>query len=297
MDEAPAAHEALGRVVAVEDAVDSRQVAVVARLADPRRAEAPRHRHRMGHAFGRRGMGRHHVGFRGLARVQRLAQVRGAAERDEETRGREGVVAGPRDDVDTDLVGIDLLLAREARERQLRVALEGAALVAVVDDVGRLADHGGALFELGPPRRMALRHMGDLVRHHGRDFGRVVGERQEAARHVDVAGGQREGVDDRRVEDRDAIDLGRRVARGRELRQDLVEVALGGGGPVFPTEIGHELLVLARRGAVDARGAGRRGRQRDRDLDDLGLIVDAGTAAREAERHGDQRHRAAAPRG
>ncbi len=88
-----------------------------------------------------------------------------------------------------DLVGIDLLLAREARERQLRVAFEGPALVAIVDDVGRLADDGGAFFELGPSRRMALRHMGDLMRHHGRDLGRVVGERQQAARHVDIAGG------------------------------------------------------------------------------------------------------------
>ena len=188
--------------------------------------------------------------------MQRLAQVRGAAERDEKPRGREGVVAGPRDDVDTDLVGIDLLLAREARQRQLRVALEGAALVSVVDDVGRLTDHGGALFELGPPRRMALRHVGDLVRHHGRDLGRVVGEGQEPARHVDVAGGQREGVDDRRVEDRDAIDLGRGVARGRELRQDLVEVALGGGGPVLAAEIGHQLLVLARGGGCRCPSCG-----------------------------------------
>ena len=36
--------------------------------------------------------------------------------------------------------------------------------------------------------------MGDLVRQHGRDFGGVVGERQQPAGHVEAAVGQGEGV-------------------------------------------------------------------------------------------------------
>ena len=98
---------------------------------------------------------------------------------------------------------------------------------------------------------MSLGDVGDLVRHDGRDLARVVGEGEQAARHEDLARRQREGVDDRGIQDRDAIHLARRVAGGGELHQHVVDEALDGGRVIFTAEIGRELLVLAGRRAVE----------------------------------------------
>ena len=80
------------------------------------------------------------------------------------------------------------------------------------------------LLELGPLGGMARGDVADLMRHDGGDFGRVVGEREKAAGDENIAGGQGEGVDDRRIQHRDAVGLARRRPRpapaSREPRRD-----------------------------------------------------------------------------
>ena len=51
--------------------------------------------------------------------------------------------------------------------------------------------------------------MAHLVRDDRGELGRIIGQRQQAARHVEIAAGQREGVDVRRIEDGDAVGLRR----------------------------------------------------------------------------------------
>jgi hypothetical protein len=48
---------------------------------------------------------------------------------------------------------------------------------------------------VGARARMAQRHMRDLVRQDRGQLARIRGQRQDAARHVDIAARQREGVD------------------------------------------------------------------------------------------------------
>ena len=86
------AHHALGRIVAVGDAVDGGEIGVAPGFADPRRAELPRLFGRLSDALRRRGMGRHHVGAIGGACARdRSAQRAPLAERGEEARRGIGV--------------------------------------------------------------------------------------------------------------------------------------------------------------------------------------------------------------
>ena len=87
----------------------------------------------------------------------------------------------------------------------------------------RVKSARGAL-EFGALGGVTRRDVGDLVRHHRGDLGSVVGEGEQAAGDENVACGQREGVDDGRIQQRDVINLGRRVACGREPDERLVEI-------------------------------------------------------------------------
>ena len=92
----------------------------------------------------------------------------------------------------------------------------------------------------------------------------VVGERQQAAGHENVARRQREGVDDRRIQDGHPVDLGRRLGGRGEARQNAVEITLGGRRAVFAAEEFDEAFALAagQRAAGGARrGAGRETRR------------------------------------
>ena len=109
----------------------------------------------------------------------------------EEARRRIGVVAGLGDGADADLVGLELLLAREAGDRQLRARGVFLALVGPLQQLrGDAAEQPTAPLQLGALRGVAGGDMADLVRHHGRDLGAVAGEREQAAGHENVAGGQ-----------------------------------------------------------------------------------------------------------
>ena len=100
------------------------------------------------------------------------------------------------------------------------------------------------LLELGPLGGVARGDMADLMRHDGGDFGRVVGEGEKAAGDEDIAGGQGEGVDDRRIEHRDAVGLPSGVRGRRELDQDPVEISLGRRRAVDAAERVDEALAL-----------------------------------------------------
>ena len=189
-----------------------------------------------------------------------------AAELVEEARRRIGVVTGPGDGADADLVGLELLLAREAGDRQLGAGVVFLALVGTIEQLRRdLAEQQAAARQFGALRGVVGGDVADLVRHDGGDLGAVAGEAEQAAGDEDVAGGQREGVDDGGIEQRHAIGLARRIARGGELGQEVVEIGLDAGVDVFAAERGGQPALLGvdggfRRRRLDRGGAWRSAR-------------------------------------
>ena len=131
--------------------------------------------------------------------------------------------------------------------------------------------------------------VGDLVRKDRRELALVIGEGQDAARHKDIAAGQREGVDLGGVEHGDGELRIRLVGRGQELRDDLrqhdlgrpvrIDAAIGRndlGAFARPDDVvlgiagaRHQRRLLAagrrhlRRGAEHARAAGKQHQQPD----------------------------------
>ena len=88
-------------------------------------------------------------------------------------------------------------------ERQLRLGERQRADLRIAEHVGDdVADDRGLPRLLLADRGVARDHMRHLVRQHRGELGLVVGERDQAARDVELAVRQREGVDRRRIEDR-----------------------------------------------------------------------------------------------
>ena len=168
---------------------------------------------------------------------KRLARnSRVAAERRQEARRRIRIVARLCHDADADLVRVKLLLARETRERAPFDRFDFFAFLAAFDHRRGLADQRGALFLLRPQRRMPRGDMADLMRHHGGDLRRIVGQRQEPARDIDVVGRHREGIDHRRIQKRHMIGLLRIFARLRQFQQDVIDEMLDGRVVIFAAE-------------------------------------------------------------
>ena len=157
---------------------------------------------------------------------------------------------GARRNADADAVGLEFLLAREARHRQLVLGERQRGHVGIVAHVGDDAgDHGGLARLVLADRGVLGQHMGHLVAQHRGQFRGVAGQRDQAARHIELAGRQREGVDRAGIEDRHLVGLvgtigGRHqpvdglADQGLELRivigaaigrQDALMLALGGG--------------------------------------------------------------------
>ncbi len=115
-----------------------------------------------------------------------------------------------------------------------------------------------------------MRH---LVRQHRRQFRGVVRQRDQAARDIELAGRQREGVDRRRIQDRDLIGQVRPLGRGDQpldglgdQRQELrvvIDAAIGGEDALVLALDDAGLLHRAV-GCARQRGRGllRRGRRR-----------------------------------
>ena len=191
-------------------------------------------------------MGGQNVGlvFPRLLAKQRGAQARRATQRREEAGCAIGIVSGARDRPHTDLVGFQFLLAREAGEGHAPRGLRLLAFLPALNEGCGLGDDRCIALQLGALARMAGRDMGNLMRHDGGDFGRIIGQREEPARHVKIAGGQCESIDQRGVEDGDAIGFRRRLGRQGETRQNAVQVELGGCGAELAAKQGDQSLVL-----------------------------------------------------
>ncbi len=204
------------------------QIAVAVDLADAGRAELARGADREFDALRRRRMARQEVGPLVLHRAGGL--VGGiAAHQVEEARRGKGIVAGLADGAHADRVGLQLLLLREGGERALAGGERQLAGLAILQHVGDdAADDDRRARLVLPLHGVVGRDMAHLVRDHRRDFGGIVGERQQAARDIEIAARQREGVDRRAVQDGDAIGL-----RG-----------IVGGGDAAPDDARQRLLQL-----------------------------------------------------
>ena len=64
---------------------------------------------------------------------------------------------------------------------------------------------------------MARDHVRHLMAEHGGELGGIVGEREQAARDIELAVRQREGVDRRRIEDRDLVSQARPLGGSDQL--------------------------------------------------------------------------------
>ncbi len=165
----------------------------------------------------------------------------------EEARRRIGVVPRLAQHADADHVGLQFLIAREGGKAQLAA---GKRLLA-----GKIGgEHLGDDAARNHLRLLALlaldavigRHMRHLVREHGGHFRGVVGERQQAAGHVEIAARKRESVDCRRVENGDAVGLLRVFRNRRQGAGDPGDQPLGLGVAVFSAVARHDAWMLAR---------------------------------------------------
>ena len=131
----------------------------------------------------------------GIDAANDLAQVGVAPHRGEQSRGPEGVVAGPRRNAYPDPVGFQLLRSGKTREREPRPRdLHGTGFRVARRrvDIHHQLDLAHLFFA---NCRMPGQHMRHFVRHHGGELGAVVGKGEHSPRHVKLPAGQREGID------------------------------------------------------------------------------------------------------
>ena len=137
--------------------------------------------------------------------------------------------------------------------------------------------------------RVVEEHMRHLVREHGGELGGFVGERDQPARDVEIAAGQREGVGDRRIQDGDLVAPRGVVGGGDEPRDDAGDRLLDRRVGIDAAIFGDDARVLAR--ADRLLGGARRGARRD-DGDRLHAL---GSPARELAA-GEEQRRPGGPR-
>ena len=214
-----------------------------------RAAVLPRIGERIGDALRRRRMRGEKVGRAWIdgARRRRL-ELGIVLHRGEEAHRAIRVVTGARGDADADGVGLEFLGAREARQRQFRFGERQRAFLRVADHVGE-----DAASQVGEPRLLfadggvAGDDVPHLVRQHGGEFGFVVGERDQAARGVQLTVRQRERVDRLRIEHRHFVMQVRPLGRRHQPLDRLLEHRLQ-LGIVIDAAIGRQdALVLAQR--------------------------------------------------
>ena len=167
--------------------------------------------------------------------------MRVRAHRGEEALGAVGVEAGARRDADADAVGLELLGAREAGERDLGFGERQRAELRIAEQVGGDAvDQRGLARLVLADRGVAGDHMRHLVRQHRGELGVVVGERDQAAGDVELAVRQREGVDRGRVEDGDLVFQVRPLGGRDQLVDGLLQHAAARAGSSIDAAIGGE---------------------------------------------------------
>ena len=208
--------------------------------------------------------------------------------RGEEAHRAIRIVAGARGDADADRVGFEFLRAREARQRELRFGERQRAGFRIADHVGDdAADQVGLLRLLLADRGVARDDVAHLVRQHGGKLGFVVGERDQAARHVKLAGRQREGVDRLRIEHRDFVMQVGPLRRRDQPLDRLLDHALQ-RGIVIDAAIGRQDALMLAQHRRRHGGVGRLRRRRQRRLRRDGGRR-GGAGGEQQRRHGDAR--------
>lgn len=164
----------------------------------------------------------------GVSRAADAAKALIGVHRLKETCRRESVIPRMGGGADADTVGFKLLIAGELRKPELAAHQSGLGrLIAPAD---HFIDHFRRefffRFELLPLDAVIGGHMRHLMREHGSKFRRIVGEREKAACDVEVATGQGERIDVRRVEDGDPVGGAGVLFVERERADDLGHHAL-----------------------------------------------------------------------
>ena len=167
--------------------------------------------------------------------------------RGEEAHRAVRIVAGARRDADAERVGLEFLRARKVHQLEFRFRQRQRADFRIGDHVG-----DGAAGEIGVAR-LFLALLGvprddvaHLVGEHGGELGFVVGERDQAARHVDLAGRQREGIDRLRIEHGDLVVLVGLFRSRDQALHGLLEHGLQAGIVIDAAIGGEDALMLAR---------------------------------------------------
>ena len=186
------------------------------------------------------------------------AQFGVATHRGEEAGGAERIVAGARGNTDADAVGFEFLAAREGGERDLGFGQRQRARLRIAQHVaGNPVDQRGLADLVLADRGMA----GHLVRQHRGDFRCVIRQSQQPAGDIELAGRQREGIDRRRVQDRDLVMHFRTLGGGDQLLHRGVELLfqLGIGIGAAIDREDAAMLALRRRQRLGALGRRRFG--------------------------------------
>ena len=103
---------------------------------------------------------------------------------------------------DADAVGLEFLRPRKARHGQFCLGQRQRGQIGIAAHVGDDAGDDGGLPRLVLADRGVLcQHMRHLVRQHRGQFRGVAGQRDQAARDIELSGRQREGVDRAGIED------------------------------------------------------------------------------------------------
>ena len=224
MQEGVAADVALLGRIAIEQAVDAREVGVaVARAAI---AELQGVALRQFDALRRIRMAREEVEA-GVGRAADGAEVSVGRHRLQEAGSGGGVEAGLAARLDADGVRLELLVAGELGEAQLAADQRDIGRRIAAQDV---LDHLGGQHFLGflllPLQAVIGRHVTHLVRDDRGKLGRIIGERQQTTRNVEIAARQREGVYVGRVENGDPVGLAGITGHGGQVSDDLCDHAL-----------------------------------------------------------------------
>jgi hypothetical protein len=156
-----------------------------------------------------------------------------AAQHLEEVGHGLGVVPGPRHHLRSELVGLELVFTAELEERRVQPdAADGAQDlrgVAAVLPEQPAQDAEAGLAEIGLRGlvgSVTQGHVGHLVGQHADQLRLVSRRLDQPAVHVHRAARKREGVDRGVVHGLDAVRIARSGSLGRQLRDDLAQVAI-----------------------------------------------------------------------
>ncbi len=263
MQEAPAADEAFARVLAIDDVVDGGEIGFAVAFAALGRGILPGGVLRVLHALGRRRMRRQEILRARIERGLAGLQFGIALHRGQEARRAIGIEMGARRNADADAVGLEFLLARKARHRQLGLGERQRGQIGIVAHVGDDAGDDRGLARLVLADRGVLgQHMRHLVAQHRGQFRGVAGQRDQAARHIELAGRQRERIHRAGIEDRHLVGLVGTIGsrdqpvdgladQGFQLRI-VIGAAIGGQDPLMLALGGRRLRDRA--GRLDRPG-------------------------------------------